>query len=131
MRELRPATEGIVLVAKMIQEAGIAGPKRGEPARLEHFLENAVAREEYDFGYEWERGWAVGCRIHVGFRHEREAYDGKKVRRSYPIVDVTWSSTGRSVAAARASVVLYGQVTDLGALIEAVLAEDNWGEDRS
>jgi hypothetical protein len=115
----------------MVRAYGIFGMKPHEERRLAHFIETAEEREEYSLSVDWERAWSVGCSLRVGFRHETETYDGKKIRRAYPTVEVSWSSTGRSVAAARASVALYAQVTDLAALVETFLGEGVWGEVRS
>ncbi len=61
--------------------------------------------------FRWERAWAVGCDLDVTI----DGRHGVGVR-------IGWSSTGRSPAAARASVVLYSAVTDLACLIEAQLS---------
>jgi len=84
---------------------------------------------------EFKRGWAVSCdlsiRLSSGDRrpvHERrgrEVVAHMWVQR--PIVEVCWSSTGRSVAAATAALALYREVTELAALIESRLAEETIG----
>lgn len=83
---------------------------------------------------EFKRGWAVSCdlsiRITAGDRRPISARRGEATVYAYvqrPVVEVCWSSTGRSVAAATAALALYREVTELAALIESRLAEEAIG----
>lgn len=83
-------------------------------------------------GYiEFERGNRIGCSMSIRFDHD---YDSRVVNPDNPQqavafftpnVEVTWSSTGRDVAAATASLNLYREVIELAAEIETVLKEES------
>jgi len=84
----------------------------------------------YDGRLSVERGWGLGVDLYVTIGQDYSSRvvnpDDKdecvffhNVR-----VEITWSSTGRSVAKAHAAVTLYAEVVALAAEIEAVLAED-------
>ena len=108
------------------------------PGAKQHYVE-AIGRQMLvdgdGYGWtnltmEWERTWAVGCTLYVNFERnleERSERVSKGVSKKYVCevysvkVDVSWSGTSRSPAAARASVALYSQVADLATLIQAQL----------
>jgi len=85
--------------------------------------------------FEFARGWSLTCTLSVSFtcgertkvrgRDRRAPQETAFVQR--PRVEVCWSSTGRSVAAATAALALYRDVTELAALIDARLAEETIG----
>jgi hypothetical protein len=85
--------------------------------------------------FEFARGWSISCSLSVTFmsgeltkvrgRERRAPHQTVYVRR--PRVEVCWSSTGRTVAAATAALALYRDVTELAALIDARLAEETVG----
>jgi hypothetical protein len=85
--------------------------------------------------FEFARGWSLSCTLSVSFTSgERTTVRGRERRGPHqtvfvqrPRVEVCWSSTGRSVAAATAALALYRDVTELAALIEARLAEETIG----
>jgi hypothetical protein len=82
---------------------------------------------------EFKRAWAVTCDLAIRFSSgERRAVHGRRGEVSHvwiqrPIVEVCWSSTGRTVAAATAALALYREVTELAALVESRLAEETIG----
>jgi len=113
-------TAGITLeeaqatVARIIEETNIRGCKPSYSVGLDR---------------EYERGWGIGCRLNVAFDR---VYDDRVVNPDEPLeaveiyrirIDVSWSSTTRDVAAARAAIKLYTEVTDLAAELQAVLTE--------
>ena len=78
---------------------------------------------------EFERGWTIGCRLSIRFDLDYDSRvtnpDNTKQAVTFfkPVIDLTWSSTGRTVAAATASLALYREVIELAAELEAVLNE--------
>ena len=102
-------TAGITLeeaqatVARIIEETNVRGCKPSYSVGLDR---------------EYERGWGIGCRLNVAFDHVWDEVDIFKIR-----IDVSWSSTTRDVASARAAIKLYTEVTDLAAELQSVLTE--------
>ncbi len=73
-----------------------------------------------DFCLNFEQAWGVGCNLRITFRPNTTAdRHGQNITRIKTTCDLGWSSTNRSLAEATASVALYRQVIELGALIEA------------
>ena len=92
-----------------------------------HASKDAVVRTGFSGGVvvEVNRGWGIHGSLYVnmtlGERDKTE--DGVNFRYLHPEAELSWSSTGRSVAQALASIEVYTELTKLGALIEAVLNE--------
>lgn len=92
--------------------------------------------EDHMPSLEWRRSFSTSCGLYVRFDRDldyagRDAVkDGKAktyAERWIPTVEVTWSSTGRSVSQATAAIALYQQVTRLAAEIEARLGDESIG----
>ncbi len=73
-----------------------------------------------DFYLIWEQAWGIGCTLRVTFKPDkltdRSGQSATYIRVSS---DLSWSSSGRTVAQATAATTLYTQVIQLAALIEA------------
>jgi hypothetical protein len=118
-REPLTIEEGLARAAKLVLEAKIPGLKYGEERRLEDVV--AGAGGGFDgVSIHWERAWGVEATLNFNLREEKGS-DAKVFG-----TEVSWSSTHRGVAQARAAVVLYGQVVDLAALLEAVLGGERF-----
>lgn len=84
---------------------------------------------------EFHRASGIGCSLSVsygGMRREEARGEGRRapvetVMVMQPRIEICWSSTGRSVAAATAAIALYREATDLAALIEARLEGETVG----
>jgi hypothetical protein len=121
----RPAAEMFKTLVEMFQQhaAVIPGLK---PYHAGKWMVEMTSGELYPSSLylEWERAWTVSCTLSVTFdsEREREEKDGETVSVTYlttPKFSVSWGSTGRTTAQAQASVVLYQQIINLAALLEA------------
>jgi len=84
---------------------------------------------------EFKRAFSVDCTLSIDFdsgerkpicrRGSREVVDHVWVQR--PRIEISWSSTGRSVSNAFAAATLYREVAELAALIDARLADESIG----
>lgn len=85
----------------------------------------------YDYiGLEWNRAWGVNCNLYISFESAADK-DRVQVGEQYAQyvngkVQVSWSSTNRSPASARAAINLYNEVNDLACLLEALIAETSY-----
>jgi len=68
--------------------------------------------------FNWEQSWGVSCSLQVDWKTVTKRKDGKDVKITVPECKVSWSSTGRDIASARAAILLYSAVTDLAIIIE-------------
>jgi hypothetical protein len=71
------------------------------------------------FTVTWERTWAVGASIMVRFEKTGAQSKGHEILR--PEIEISWSSTRHSVVTALAALTLHREVTELAALVQAVL----------
>lgn len=71
-----------------------------------------------------ERGWGISADVFVNMAPgDMEEFTDGTMMRCNPRIEISWSSTGRTVSQAQASIALYQEITNLAALIEARLAE--------
>lgn len=74
-----------------------------------------------DLNLRWDQGWSLEATLHVKIRTEQ------KVRLDGPAMilecttDMSWPSSGRSIAEATVAVALYREIIELAALVEATL----------
>jgi FAD/FMN-containing dehydrogenase len=103
-------------------KAALEGRVRGRRVRLE------LSRDDY-LTLEVERAWAVTASLYVRLESDWNGRlvnpdnDREVARLMRYAVELSWSSTHRSVAAAAASVALYRELVELAAEVEAILAE--------
>jgi hypothetical protein len=73
----------------------------------------------------WSRSWTVGCGLSFVLRYEGKETkeDGVEIETYSRALNISWPSTGRTPAAARAAIALYSAVTDLAAQIETMCDE--------
>jgi hypothetical protein len=122
--QLTSPEDAAKLIAEMIREYAldIKGMKPHARERLTEEL-NAEKLPTY-WSIEWDHAFTVGCTLYVRLDHD-DVDSGKMytILTFKPVVEVNWSGTGRSPAAALASIALYREVSELAALIEARLSE--------
>ena len=116
--------EAKVAVAKLVLRTGIPGLKGHRrnlfpPGLNRSIMQDAKGGHWGMQSFCWEQSWGVGCDLRMGWKDGEKTYQGKKRKVSLLTCEVSWSSTGRNLRDARASIVLYGQVTDLACLIES------------
>ena len=98
-----------------------------QPSELER-MTNRMGSGIYNFT--WERGWAMSCTLYVhtslGNREYLTDDDGTLYSYTeYQVkVELSWSSTTRSVAEAQAAITLYQEVTNLAALLQARIDQE-------
>lgn len=74
---------------------------------------------------EWRYVWSLGVNLYTSFPYRATEKDEEDTVHVYDLrVEVSWSSTARSPACARAAINIYSQVTDLACLLEAIGAEN-------
>lgn len=74
---------------------------------------------------EWRYAWSLSVNLHTSFPYRAFEKDEEDTIHVYDLkVAVSWSSTERSPACARAAINIYSQVTDLACLLEAIGAEN-------
>jgi len=110
-------TELRQLITSIVARHPIYGA-RDTAADLEQKLSHFIPYRDCvgSFYLRWDQGWALGCTLNLTFR-AREGHDKRFYTQTIP--EVSWSSSGRSLAQATAATVLYTQVIQLAALIEA------------
>lgn len=82
---------------------------------------------DYGFGltYHAQRGWGIQCSVdvRVDLGEEVTLEDGTIYRAFTPRIELGWSTTGRTIACAQASVTLYQEMINFASLIESRLDE--------
>lgn len=110
-----------------------AGAPRGTyPSSLEELAEATATGAATTLRIDARRAWGVNGTLSVRLNvndhahptaPERAAGANWSISMYRGTVEVSWSSTGRSVAAATAALALYRELVELGAELEAVLGE--------
>lgn len=126
-RNLTDPKEALKKAAQIILASNIRGIRTDHKGRL----------ADQDFGFDgghvsvsYERGWAMGCDLNISMAYGEPEKEKNGTIHEIRIarVQVSWSSTGRTPAAALAAVTLYSEVTALAAEIETVLGETTYGK---
>lgn len=87
-------------------------------------MEALVGNDIKALTVEWNLAWSISTTMYISFnRQGHEKINNRSIVWYKPKVEITWSSTGRTPAMARAAINLYSQVNDLACLIEAITLE--------
>ncbi len=130
LQEIHDPNEAIKTAATIILAANPRGMRNERELKASVEEGDGVSGDYLNVSF--ERGWAIGCSLSINMTHSDSETDKKAgMRRELRAaqVEVSWSSTGRSAASARAAIALYSEITDLAAEIESVLGERVYGKE--
>ena len=91
--------------------------------RYAQAIENLSTRtSDLYFSFEFEWAWAIGCRLSISTEKDWSATKSGKLLGSIKC-ELSWSSTGRTLAQAAAAIDLYGQTLRFAQYVQSIMDE--------
>lgn len=119
------------LIARLLLDAAPRGAKPSDMQRLRDAVESGDLGFGSSLSLEVERAWGAHANLSVGLDRETvEADDGSRWDVFAVSCQLSWSATGRTVAASVAAIAVYQELTALAAEVEARMASERIAEIR-
>jgi hypothetical protein len=115
-KKYTPSKTVLTAVAELVKEyAPLIPGCTSNLSEIQQYFRDSISAD-------WSRSWTVGCSLYfvLHYKGREIKEDGTEVQTYDCAVNINWSATGRTPAAARAAIALYSAVTDLGAQIETM-----------